>query len=185
MKAGLVRQKREASRSKKAARVQRLYEVRQLGRQKTALRTRSFRWLPQLDLVALRIVDPSKSTVGRIIPLRINSDTRVLELFHKGVEVAYAKVQHELLLRTGKIIRVLLEGREHGASGFLLPKAATGSMRDPEVFFVPGSECLWVFGTKEQTADSENVLTHAGHPSLLQGQGKGVLSVRVGLQSPA
>src|SRR5437588_6638657 len=80
----------------------------------------SFRF-PELDWISFRIIQTSKPPVG--INLRIDGDLdlRGTKLFHDGIEIPNAKVNHPVLIRIAEVIATARKRSKDRRSCFLRP----------------------------------------------------------------
>ena len=102
--------------------------------------------LPQLDRIALWIMNACEAPDARHIPFRVggHSDPRRAERRAQGVEIFDAQVEHPLAIRS-EIIRVGCERREDTGPRQRLPRAV-GRRAHAEMFDIPGD--LWPFDSR-------------------------------------
>src|SRR5271165_377819 len=60
-----------------------------------ALTLAAFRWLPQLDLVAFRIDDPSEAAVVVVLALGIDGHAFSAQRLEQRIQIVHAIIQHQ------------------------------------------------------------------------------------------
>src|SRR5579864_1818317 len=111
------------------------------------------RRFPQLDRIALRVVDTGKVADAWIIPLRLGDDfdPAASKAFHKSLEPIHSKVDHPLAVLR-EIVGVVAERRKDRRSRLLLPHSVIAA--DSQMVQIPALERFRVVRPKEDSAYS-------------------------------
>src|SRR5437868_9996306 len=109
--------------------------------------------LPQLDRIALGVVDAGEAPDAGIIPLGPGDDldARLTQPGEEILEAVDAQVEHHLPVGR-EIVAVGWKGREDRRSGLLLPHAIVAAA-DATMIAIPDPERVRVARPEEQTAN--------------------------------
>src|SRR4051794_19650662 len=128
-----------------------------MGRYMAGIRSFSTGWrLPQLDRIALGIVDAGEAPGRGIVPFRLGDhlDAGIAELRQQLVDPVDPQVEHPLALGR-EMIGVGWKGREDGGAGLLLPHAPVAAS-DAEMLAIPLPKRFRIARAKEESAYSSD-----------------------------
>src|SRR5579862_27559 len=120
------------------------------------------RWLPQLDLVALRVYDPAENAEVRLVDLLQHLTALLTKQFQEAVKVRHTIIDHEGGISRREVAAVSDRpggGAIGGSAGSIDPaKRCATPLLDvyAEVGLVPGKQPGRVLGAEEDPTDAGN-----------------------------
>jgi hypothetical protein len=119
-------------------------------------------WFPKLHLVSFGIDHPTEFAEFGLFDLLVNLHAFRAQRRKQGRQIVHAVVDHERRRAGSKVLRVCCEEAPGGCSltirviwPFPLERGATPFLYiNPEMLLVPRAERLWVYGLKEDSADT-------------------------------
>src|SRR5450432_3489826 len=124
-----------------------------------------WRWLPQLDRIAFRIVYPRETPSFGGVPFGLDDhrDPARVESFEHALEVSDAQVEHELFVRR-PVIRCLHEGREDERAALNCPRPFVGRLgalggtagANTQMLSVPRVQRIRILRAEKDPTNSKN-----------------------------
>src|SRR5438128_9358544 len=119
------------------------------------------RWLPEFDLVAVRVDEPSEAAVFMLFDLTHNPRAAEMDLPQRFIEIVDDQVEHELMLRRRKIIGVGGKRAEHreavGGERLRLKLDRVLAVSDAEPLRVPREQPLRIRRLEKESTQAEHL----------------------------
>src|ERR1041385_6577666 len=135
------------------------------------MRAPSILRFPELDRIALRVMEARETAIGIRGRVDRDFDPVRLKLFRHGVEIAHAEVHHPHLRGISEVGGLLRKRFERGDTRLLLPSGvfrSPGQTSNAEIIFVPLFQRFRIPCAEEKPPNASDTFHYSSFPRWTQ-----------------